>query len=362
MQCVTPLFREYEVGTNKTIRIVPRLEILDEMTKDQDLIRFKLSKFNAKTLAHGRLTQLIPCGECITCKLTKRADMAARCMLETLESPYNYFVTLTYDDDNLPIADQTSYKQFLENGEINEIIFTNQGDEIWCTGTLIPDDMKKFIKDLRRYFEYHYDHHGIRFYLCGEYGSKTKRPHYHLLLFNCPIPIIDNYDSYIDENKCLHWKNPLIEEIWRKGMIDIGEVEFSSASYVAGYCQKKLFTKTKSIDYYASGKEPEFNRMSRRPGIGMKYYQEHKMDIYKNDEIIMKTLHGNTAHVKIKAFDKLFKEEYPDQWYSIQKRRKEMSEASRKLSYTFTDLTDLEMLRQKEELIESKANTLVREL
>lgn len=363
MQCVTPMFREYEIRSKKTIRIVPRMEILEEMTHDQNLIRFKLSKFNAKSLEYGRLTQMIPCGHCYACKLTKSAEMASRSMLETLESPYNYFVTLTYDEENVPIAESMIYKQEIENGEIKEIEFKNVGDEIWCTGTLIPDEMTKFMKDLRRYFEYHYNHHGIRFYLAGEYGTENKRPHYHLLLFNCPIPIEENYDTYVDENKKMHWKNRVIEEIWEhKGIIDIGEIEFSSAAYVARYCQKKIFNNTKTIDYYASGKEPEFNRMSRRPGIGMNYYKLNKAKIYENDEIIMKTLHGNVAHVKIKSFDRLFKEEFPEQFEKIQKRRKELADKTRKLSYTFTDLTDLEMLRLKEENVTTKSNMLKREL
>ncbi len=365
MQCVTPLFREYEIGTNKTIRIVPRAEVMDGLINyDNDYIRHKLNKINAKTLEHGRLTQTIPCGHCYACKLNKSAEWATRCMLETLKSEHNYWITLTYDEDHVPIAEETKWKIENQDGTFQEITYKNEGDEIWCTGCLIPEDATNFLKRLREYLRSHYDHTGVKVYYCGEYGSLNARPHFHMLLFNCPIPMEESYDFHIDENFKEHWKNRIIEELWQhNGMVDITEIEWSNAAYTARYTMKKVFNERTDQEYYASGKIPEFVRMSRRPGIGMDYYEQNKFKIYENDELIMKTVKGNTGSIKPpKAFDKLFKEQYPEQYNKIERRRKELARKSRNNLYYITDMTDFEILKNKSESITTKSKMLKREL
>ena len=362
--CVTPLFREYEVGTNKTVRIVPREEVLERLDYDPYYMRDMLKKFNYKTLDHGRLTQMIDCGHCWQCRLNKAADWGVRCMLETLEHDCNYFVTLTYDDDHVPIASQTKFVEEFENGEQHEIFFDNEGDEIWCTGTLLPDEITLFLKRLRsRAMRPPYNHIGIRYFYCGEYGSENQRPHWHLLLFNCPLCEIGRYDTHNDENSKEHWKSELIEEIWEnKGIIDIAYVEFSNASYVARYTTKKLDYK-EPITYYMNGKEPEFVRMSRRPGLGMKYYQEKKHKLYDEEGIIVKKYDGSNSIVRLpKAFDKVFKEEYPDKYREIKKRRLEKAEQSKKILYSMSDYNDLELLMNKADQMQRRGAMLKREL
>lgn len=369
MQCVTPLFREYEIGTNKTIRIVPRAEVMDGLINyDQNYIRMRLGKFNQKTLDKGRLTQTIPCGNCWACKLNNSAEWATRCMLETLESPHNYWLTLTYDEDHIPIAVETIWKkEFLDpegKPQFEEIHFSNVGDEIWCTGTLIPEDMTNFIKRCRARLKDKYDLEGMRFYYAAEYGTTNKRPHFHILIFNCILPELEKYDFQIDDNFKEKWKSRIIDDLWHyQGIVDISQIEWSNAAYTARYTMKKIFDKMPIENYYASGKIPEFTRMSRRPGIGMKYYHDCKFKIYEHDEMIMKTVKGNIGSIKPpKAFDKLFKEEYPDKWYEIEKRRKSQAEANRKISYLVSDYTDFERLRNKAESIQTKSAMLKREL
>lgn len=364
MQCVTPLFREYEVGSNKTVRIVPRIEVMDGLVNyDPNYIREKLGKFNAATLAHGRLTQTIPCSNCYACKLNESAEWATRCMLETLKSEHNYWLTLTYDDDYLNIANEMIWREEYADGQFHEVIFNNEGDEIWCTGTLVPEDMTLFMKRLREDYRQKYGLTGVKFFYAAEYGESNKRPHYHLLLFNCALPEVGKYDPDIDDNFKEKWKSSKIDELWGMGIVDISQIEWSNAAYTARYSMKKIFNSMSKKDYYASGKIPEFTRMSRRPGIGMEYYEQNKFKIYENDEMIMKTVKGNTGRIKPpKAFDKLFKEQYPDQWYKIEKRRKELAEKSRKMIYYYTDYSDRELLKNMAKKIETKANMLKREL
>lgn len=361
MQCVTPLFRLYSLHGNKTIRIIPRSEVMHELELNENNIRFQLGKMNAKYLERDQLIQTIPCQHCWACQLNKSAEWATRNMLETLDHDHCYFITLTYDDDHLPIPEYIEYKKIIENAEeIKEITCREYNDGTWIEGTLVPEHVEKFIKDLRNYFAYR-GIKGIRYFYCGEYGETTHRPHYHMLLYGAPLDLSKNYSYHIDKNFKEHWKNPLIDELWQYGMHDIANVEWSSAAYVSRYTTKKI-SNDGDVEYYAKqGKIKEYIRMSNRPGIGMNYYQNHKLDIYKNDSMIMKTVKGNTGSFKPpKAFDKLFKEEYPEEWKKIEIRRQKCANRARKNIYYTTDMTDLQMLKIKAENVATKMSMLPR--
>ena len=346
------MFRRYELGNHSKGKIVPRTEVLEELTYNPNYIKHCLNKMNASTRKKGKglLYEQIPCQHCWACKLNYSAQWASRIMVECSKNDHNYFITFTYDDINLPIPESTRY---------GDEIFDNDGT--W-TGSLYPDDITKFVNSLRKYFE-RKGHTGIKYFYAGEYGETTGRPHYHMILMNCPLDINQFYDCHIDEHYKTHWKSHEIEKYWDKGMIDIGEVEFASAAYVARYCMKKITDNTDKRIYWENGKHPEFVRMSRRPGIGSDYFEEHYEAIYKNDEMIFKNYHGETITVKPpKAWDKKMKELHPEWWFNIQRSRKEGAERSRKLIEQMTDMTDLQMLEMKAEDILRKGKQLPREI
>lgn len=363
MQCVTPMFRLYEIGTNKTVRIIPRKEVLGELTElNPNGIRNQLTRMNSEYLKRSQLIQTIPCGNCWACQLNYSAEWATRNMLETLEHDHCYFITLTYDDEHLPIAETMTYKEVHKIGDkIIELPITLENDGTWIDGTLYPDHMKKFLNSLRKHFE-RKGITGIRYFYCGEYGETTHRPHYHMLLYGAPLDLSQNYSYHIDKNFKEHWKNPLIDKYWPYGIHDIANIEWSSAAYVSRYCTKKIAVGQNRAQIYAEqGKQEEFIRMSRNPGIGMKYYNLHKLDIYAHDSMVMKTVKGNTGSFKPpKAFDKLFKEEYPEEFKKIEKHRKECAERSRKNSYRLSNYTDLEKLKMKAKAIQIKTSQLPR--
>lgn len=141
-------------------------------------------------------------------------------ILECLHHDGSSFVTLTYDDDHLPEG-----------------------------GTLVPRDPQLFIKRLRKLV------HPIklRYYLVGEYGDRTFRPHYHLALFGVPPSAFQAVaDAWSLDGKAI-------------GHVVVGSLTFESAGYVAGYVTKKMTAKD---DPRLEGRHPEFARMSLRPGIG----------------------------------------------------------------------------------------------
>lgn len=96
-----------------------------------------------------------------------------RCYLESLDYKDNYFVTLTYNDDNLPNPSNDN--------------FDDEWSHFRHNSTLSKRDIQLFLKKLRRHYDYNFNHKGIRFLLVGEYGPKTNRPHYHAIFFNLPF-------------------------------------------------------------------------------------------------------------------------------------------------------------------------------
>lgn len=162
-----------------------------------------------------KLTQEFGCGQCLPCRINRRRKWVARMMLELLATQSGLFVTLTYDEQHLP-----------------------------KDGSLDKRHVQLFLKRLRYYLGVD----KVRFYAVGEYGDKSWRPHYHLILFGV------NYTH-----------KALIEKSWTKGLIHVGTAEPDSMQYVAGYVTKKM---TNSKDSRLLGRLPEFGLMSRRPGIG----------------------------------------------------------------------------------------------
>ena len=142
------------------------------------------------SLGHYKVTP-IPCGQCIGCRLDYSREWANRAYLESKKYDQNYFITLTYDDDQLTILDEIETP--------NEFTFTkNDIDEIEWVGTLVPKELQDFIKRLRINMQRKYGQkEPIRFMMCGEYGGKTRRPHYHLIAFNLQLPAESFYKPRI---------------------------------------------------------------------------------------------------------------------------------------------------------------------
>lgn len=272
---------------------------------------------------------LIPCGQCIGCRLDYSREWAIRCLLEKRESDDNYFITLTYSSDEEIESRLRKAKVNTITGEVVEYL------------DLIPDDLQKFMKDLRRYYEYHYKHTGIRFFACGEYGDKNKRPHFHLIIFN--IPINDLKPWFLNSEHQQVYTSETISKIWKKGIVSIGEVTFQSAAYVARYIMKKQTGKGAEEEY----KTPEFTQMSRNPGIGAAYFEKNKDKIYKNDELVISTKLNSVIAVKPPSYyDKLFDEVEPLKLSAIKEERRKKAQLirnSQELNSTYTLTEQLEI-------------------
>lgn len=194
----------------------------------------------------------LPCGRCIGCRLERARQWAVRIMHEAEFHAVNSFITLTYDDGHLPKG-----------------------------GSLDVRSCQLFLKRLR----FELDPIRIRFFLCGEYGEATGRPHYHAIIFGYGFP---DKVALADRKNGEHilYRSPLLERVWSFGISSVGSVTFDSANYVANYATKKVVGKDAGKHY--GGRKPEFLLMSRRPGIGRAWIEKFTSDVYPSDEVIVK--------------------------------------------------------------------------
>jgi len=176
------------------------------------------------------------CGQCPPCRVNKKREWLHRIILEASQYEDNTFCTLTYNDEHLPEG-----------------------------GNLVPRHLQLFLKKLRKQIE----PRKIRFFAVGEYGDETKRPHYHLAIFNHPScrQGVTNYRR----GSCCHICDS-VRAAWTSGNSPMGNIYLGglskdSAGYIAGYVTKKL-TASFYDDPRLEGRHPEFARMSNRPGLG----------------------------------------------------------------------------------------------
>lgn len=163
MSCTSPLYRIPRGSLNYTC-----LNEFDRRKVRNDGVFLTFDAVQAYKDRPGfnvDAVQIIPCGQCTNCRLSRSRDWAIRCSLEASMHEFNYFVTLTYNDTHLP------------RGE-----FVDFNGDIW-ESNLNRRHIQLFIKSLREYERTHFNNTGIKVFYCGEYGGQTGRPHFHLIVF-----------------------------------------------------------------------------------------------------------------------------------------------------------------------------------
>lgn len=237
----------------------------------------------------------VPCGQCIGCRLERSRQWAMRCVHEASLYEDNCFVTLTYDNENLPYDMSLNLRHF-----------------------------QLFMKRLRKA----YTGRRIRFFHCGEYGDQNGRPHYHAILFN-----LDFWDKRL-------WKitkqgHPVfvsdqLSELWQQGFCLLGAVTFQSAAYVSRYIMKKVTGASATENYQwihpetgeVLERKAEYATMSRRNGIGTEWYKRWTRDVYPNDVVVMEGVRMRPP----KAYDRLLASTDPLEMEEISYSREKRAE------------------------------------
>lgn len=168
--------------------------------------------------------------------------------METSQYESSAFLTLTFDEEHRR-SDHSVYK----------------------------DDLKRVWRSMYDFGRRTGEFENLRYYGVGEYGLRSQREHYHIMLFGLPCTSAlfhgwrynfrrDQYEGYLP--------------FWSFGFCTVAPYNDNRGRYIAGYVTKKL-KGTHSDDWYA-GRNREFAIMSRRPGIGFSAYECHIDEIRAN--------------------------------------------------------------------------------
>lgn len=176
----------------------------------------------------------VPCGKCVSCLKRRSGHWSFRLAQEAQVSSSASFLTLTYA--NAPIS---------ENG----------------FPTLVKRDVQLFMKKLRKKCPLY----KLKYYFCGEYGTKTNRPHYHAIIFNLPQRIIH--------------KPQLITDTWEHGHTMITHSNDLTINYVSGYIMKDNIKPINKHD----DRLREFSLMSK--GMGLSYLTPQMKNYYRQREL-----------------------------------------------------------------------------
>lgn len=209
----------------------------------------------------------VPCGCCIGCRMDRARDWGTRIALEASCHDESSFLTLTYSQDSYPVDGSVSVR-----------------------------DLQLFFKRLRKSIE----PKKVRYYACGEYGDRSSRAHYHVILFGHQFEDLKRWRQA--KSGHLLYRSEALEALWPFGHCEIGTVTRESGGYVARYCLKKIggapaaehYTRPHPVTGLLVEVTPEFALMSRRPGIGQPWLDKFESDAFPSSFI---TINGKKVPV-----------------------------------------------------------------
>lgn len=238
----------------------------------------------------------VACRNCIGCKVDRSKEWSVRIMHEAQLHDENMFITLTYREADLPQDQGLHHSHF-----------------------------QAFMKRLRQYALRHHGKKRIAYYMCGEYGDKFGRPHYHAIIFGLKMPDIKKYGKLYNSQK--------LEDIWQLGYTSVGTVTLESSAYVARYILKKItgddaerhyvkaFVDEETGEIVETFKvEPEYNRMSTRPAIGKEWFKMYSGDFGNDPENQVCHINGKTFPMP-QYYLKRLKIQDPDKYEKVLEAR-----------------------------------------
>lgn len=222
----------------------------------------------------------LPCGKCLQCRLEYARDAAVRCVHEAQMHDDNCFITLTYSDEYLRSSKlvYSDFQDFMKR--LRSRVFDSYLSKTWPALTqearreqwsmISLDSRKKVLDSL-----------SIGFFATGEYGDRTKRPHWHALLFNySPSDLVFRRSN---DNGDRIYSSKILDEIWGKNNAvacpsEVGSVSYQSAGYCARYAAKKLV--------HGNDQDHDFHpihKRSCRNAIGKKWLESYWQDCFGKD-------------------------------------------------------------------------------
>lgn len=202
------------------------------------------------------------------CRLKYAHHWAIRCVHESKMHSENSFLTLTYDQENVP--EKLQY-----------------------------EDFQAFMKKLRKI-----TNNPLGFFTTGEYGDRTYRPHWHALIFGWyPKDAEYQYSNHRGDQVST---SAQLTKLWGLGNANVGAVTYESASYVARYAIKKLTFGNDNEHVY----EP-ISKKSQKNAIGKKFLERYWQDIFSHGYTVLDD--GSRVDIP-RYYERWFEKNHPEEW------------------------------------------------
>lgn len=291
MKCNTPTVAYRVPGINpltkahyKPVKFFQNWKDLT-LWRSSDRDRFAVIQAQYESCPENLEPVLLPCKHCLLCTRAYRRMWAFRLSSEARTCGESMYLTLTVDDRWLPVVfpdgklQHRPFQLFLKR--LRKKLSTGYSYQF-----VPPFTSSVLLGKLPRTLETRfYKRDKIKYYMCGEYGDLLGRPHYHACIFGARFP-----DAYFAKKvgSNAYYMSPTLRELWPYGeMSFFSDVTPASASYVAGYVDKKLDNHYWKVEHFLETGEwsvddaPEYVRMSQ--GIGLDYFEKYKSSLYRFD-------------------------------------------------------------------------------
>lgn len=239
----------------------------------------------------GEPTNWLACGICIGCMESKQQELTIRMKHEARNYVNKYFLTLTYDDEHLPHG-------------------------------LQKNDPRKFLKKVRIAQQRTGNQTLIKYMLCGEYGDRTKREHYHAAVLGLAISDSKKWDTDND-------RSPTIEKQWGNGIVTISELTDVRIQYVAGYVLKKAGYK-KQLYCDEDGEELQKPYRDFSKGLGAEWIDRYATDVqhgYLQDgknKFTIPRYYRDRIKKQTPELDQFIQQQQSQNWKELTRRDREL--------------------------------------
>lgn len=230
----------------------------------------------------------VPCGKCPDCAKKYQEEWGARAYHEHLYHKESTFITLTYDDNKLP-----------DGYDLNE--------------GLNHEHFQRFMKRLRNHIKRNEKSSvKIKYLMCGEYGSKLGRPHFHAIIYGwTPKDSESKGTQTDDETGAIHKRitSKTMEKLWPHGFHTLGAVTIQTAKYIAKYAAKGKLNNPKETNYSekVDSKQERYGEkrleyIACSHGLGKQWALDNKESILANDRIVTSQAPASEALAKANIF------------------------------------------------------------
>lgn len=308
---------------------------IDKFCTGKWWVYFNKSPKYSKHKLHRTLFQMgyfkyneVGCGKCEICRVEKSKEWATKGFCEGECWKNKCFITLTYAPKHLPEdrklrrSDIQKFWKDLRYHLYKQTKRTKkQKVDLWNERNHMEEIYSNPIEDMFGPNSRRKNRFPIRYINCGEYGPKTKRPHYHAIIFN----FMPTDMRRVMRDRRGHWvyTSNKLSKIWDKGYVCVELANVHTCAYVARYSTKKYDRSPEEQKRMKEKKQIEFIGASSLGFIGYYYWLQHKEEIKRNGGIFIHTKLGTHLQKVPKIMQKLWKHEDPDSFeeYEVWKER-----------------------------------------